>query len=387
MYDLVIVGAGPAGATLARLAGAHLRTLLVERRTDRPGPGPGSAKCCGGLLAPEAQRALVALGLGVPRSVLAGPQLFAVRAVDLASGRERHYPRHYLNVDRGRFDAWLRALVPASVEIRTGVRVAGLRDSGRRVALALESAAGTELVEARLVVGSDGASSIVRARAFPGHPEPDAYLAIQEWFEASAADPWYTAVFDPAVTDFYGWAIPKDGRVLVGAALRPGTGASARFDRLVAALRGRGLRLGRSLGREGALLRRPRRPAHLVIGGGRVALVGEAAGFVSPSSAEGLSRAIRSGAALAAALAPGLAGWEERYRAATAGLRRELLAKSLEAEVLFRPLLRRAAMATGLGAVPAGEAPPDWCGRAVAVGLSPAPESAPPWSGPTGRGP
>lgn len=356
MYDLVIVGAGPAGATLARLAPGHLRTLLVERRGAGGRSGPGSAKCCGGLLAPEAQRALAALGLGVPREVLAGPQLFAVRAIDVAARLERYYPRHYLNVDRGQFDAWLRSLLPAGVELRAA-RVTALRDEGHAMAVALEAPGGTEVVRARLVVGADGAASRVRAQAFPGLPEPDRYLAIQEWFVACRADPCYTAVFDPPATDFYGWAIPKGDRIAVGAALPPGPGAAARFARLVATLEERGLRLGSSLGREGAMLYRPRRRRHLATGCGRVALVGEAAGFVSPSSAEGLSHALRSGAALAAALAPGLEGWAARYRAATAGVRRELLVKTVKAPLLFWPLIRRAVMRSGLGSVPVGEPP------------------------------
>jgi flavin-dependent dehydrogenase len=358
MYDLVVVGAGPAGATLARLAGSHLRTLVLERRPAVPdAPGPRASKCCGGLLAPEAQRALAALGLGVPREVLAGPQLFAVRAVDVASGRERHYPRHYLNVDRGRLDAWLRALVPPCVELRHGARVTSLRDEGDAVAVALEWPGGDEVVYARLVVGADGAGSRVRARALPREPATETYVAIQEWFEARGADPCYTAIFDPAATDFYGWAIPKGDRVVVGAAVRPGPAAGAGFERVLRALRARGLRLGRSVGREGTLLHRPSRPSQVVLGAGRVALVGEAAGLVSPSSAEGISRALRSGAALAEALAPGLEGWEARYRAATAGLRRELAAKALKAPVLFHPVLRRLVMASGVGTIPVGASP------------------------------
>ncbi len=284
MYDVIIVGAGPAGATLARLIGQHWRTLLLERRPLRPSAlGAREAKCCGGLLAPDAQRALAALGLGVPREVLVGPQLFAVRAIDVASGLERHYQRSYVNVDRGRFDLWLRSLVPPEVEVRSGARFVALRDEDDRIAIEVETPGGLTIEHARLVVGADGAASGVRRQALPGACEPVTYLAVQEWFEARRPDPCYTAIFDPGVTDFYGWVIPKADRLIVGAALRPGSGALTRFTRLVQTLADVGVRFGRSLGREGTMLYRPRRLSHIALGARRVALVGEAAGFVSPS--------------------------------------------------------------------------------------------------------
>ncbi len=358
MYDVVIVGAGPAGATLARLIGRSCRTLLLERRPLRPGAlGAREAKCCGGLLAPDAQRALAALGLGVPREVLVGPQLFAVRAIDVASGRERHYQRSYVNVDRGRFDAWLRSLVPPEVEVRSGARFVALRDEDDGVAIEVETPGALTIERARLVVGADGAASGVRRQALPGACEPVTYLALQEWFEARRPDPCYTAVFDPAVTDFYGWVIPKADRVIVGAALRPGPGALTRFTRLVRTLADVGVRFGRSLGREGTMLYRPRRLSHIALGARRVALVGEAAGFVSPSSAEGVSSALRSASALAAAIAPGLDGWAARYRAETAALRRNVLLKNLKAPILYAPALRRAILASGIGAIEVGEPP------------------------------
>ncbi len=359
MYDVIVVGAGPAGATVARLVGKRFRTLLVERRA--PGCctlGARRAKCCGGLLAPEGQRALAALGLGVPGEVLVGPQLFAVRAIDVPARLERHYPRAYLNMDRGRFDAWLRSLVPPDVTVREGCRVTALREEPEAVAVELEAAGGVTVERARLVVAADGAASRLRRQAFAGAGAPDCYLAIQEWFEARSPDPCYTALFDPAVTDFYGWAIPKADRLVVGAALRPGAGAPARFAKLVRALQDAGVRLGRSLGREGTMLDRPLRPSHVVTGAGRVALVGEAAGFISPSSAEGLSYALRSAAALAEGLLADPERWAARYRANTAALRNEILLKTFKAPFLYVPVLRRAIMASGLGTVPVGEPPP-----------------------------
>jgi geranylgeranyl diphosphate/geranylgeranyl-bacteriochlorophyllide a reductase len=56
MYDVVIVGGGPSGATVARLASRCGRTLLVERREDVAADGPGRGKACGGDLPPEFRR-------------------------------------------------------------------------------------------------------------------------------------------------------------------------------------------------------------------------------------------------------------------------------------------------------------------------------------------
>ena len=73
-------------------------------------------KVCGGLLAPKAQKELARQGLGVPGDVVMGPQLFAVRTVDVLAKLERLYQRFYINVDREAFDRWLVSLVPQSVE-------------------------------------------------------------------------------------------------------------------------------------------------------------------------------------------------------------------------------------------------------------------------------
>ena len=94
MYDIAILGAGPAGANLARLIGERYRVILLDRRDLRgENPENPARTCCGGLLAPDAQKLIARLGLCLPKDILVDPQLFAVRALDLNGGMERLYPR------------------------------------------------------------------------------------------------------------------------------------------------------------------------------------------------------------------------------------------------------------------------------------------------------
>lgn len=104
MFDIAIIGAGPAGATLARLIGNSHKVLLIDKKqlAITPEEEFSHAKCCGGLLAPDAQEMLAVLGLGLPQHVLVGPQLFVVRTIDLQNATERYYQRFYINIDRVR---------------------------------------------------------------------------------------------------------------------------------------------------------------------------------------------------------------------------------------------------------------------------------------------
>lgn len=351
MYDVAIIGAGPAGATFARLIGQHYRVLLIDRRPfGEPALGRSTGKCCGGLLAPDAQRMLSALGLGLPKDVLEEPQLFVVKALDLQQALERCYQRHYINMDRQKFDAWLLSLVPPSVEIRTACRFISSARAADGFTLTLAHGAHAQTEKAKILVGADGATSRVRRQLLPQRPYPARYIAIQEWVERDHDLPYFTSLFDRAITDYYGWTIPKGNHLLIGAALRPGRQAVARFALLKEKLRRYGLALGQTIRRESAFILRPA-VGTVCTGASGIALLGEAAGWISPSSAEGFSYAFRSALALAEALHDTPEGFERRYREKTRRLRRNVLLKSWKSRIMFNPALRRAIMKSGLQSV------------------------------------
>ena len=352
MYDVAIVGAGPAGATLARLIGQRYRVLLVEKRRLQNGSGMlAPPKCCGGLLAPDAQRMLSVLGLGLPKDVLEEPQLFVLKAVDLRQGLERCYQRHYINMDRQRFDHWLLSMVPSIVDVRTDCRFLSFACHSDGFTLSLRQGGELYTERAKIVVGAGGANCRVRRLLSPQSPYPARYIAIQEWVEKDHNLPYFTSLFDREITDYYGWTIPKANHLLIGAALPPGRTASARFELLKEKLRRLGFAFGRTLRREGAYIVRPTRLADVVPGSSRIALIGEAAGAISPSSAEGFSYAFRSALALAQAMRPTLEGFERRYRHELQALRANLFLKSWKSRVVFNPTLRKAVMRSGVQSV------------------------------------
>ncbi len=349
MYDIAIIGAGPAGATLARLIGGRYKVLLVDKRelTEVP-EGVSFGKCCGGLLAPDAQRMLSTLGLGLPKGVLEEPQLFVVKAVDMEQGLERYYQRHYINMNRQRFDSWLVSLIPSSVDIRTNCRLKSYAPENDLFKLTLVTDNKTCVEKAKNVVGADGATSQVRLQSSSGRPFPNKYFAIQEWVEGDSNVPYFTSLFDREITDYYCWTIPKGDLLIMGAAFHPKEKAAEKFKRLKKKLRHYGFEFGKTVRREGAFMLRPVKTQQLSTGTKGIALLGEAGGWISPSSAEGLSYALRSALDLAEALYTKPDGFEKRYYEKMRALRRNILLKNLKSHFIFDPKLRKAVMRSGL---------------------------------------
>lgn len=348
MYDITIVGSGPAGATLARLLGNKYKVLLLEKRTFMEGMPLASEKSCGGLLDPDAQQMMARFSLGIPKSVVLSPQMFAVRTIDIKNSIERYYQRHYINIDRNEFDKWLESIIPSSVNILNGCIFKLFKECDNSVIVLYNHKGKDYEVKTKLLVGADGAFSRVRRQGFGDRPNPELYISIQEWFEVKENQNYYGAIFDDEITDFYSWTIPKENQIILGTALKPGKDVHYKFELLKKKLTRYKYQFDKSIRKNGAYLFRPIKTNQICIGKDQIVLVGEAAGFISPSSAEGFSYAFMSSLALARALQDGIEGYEERYRKNLNSLVRNIIFKNIKSPAMYNSYLRKCVMKTGI---------------------------------------
>ena len=377
VYDLIVVGAGPAGSTLARLvAAAGGRVLLLDRV-----PFPRAKLCGGGLTArawPHLPSVLSPSVGGAPTPETSTASYASVPGFRAAARRAvltygagpkvvADLPLPILMVERAEFDAGLaQAAVRAGAEFHDGeaaVEVHAIPDGPGAATptarQAMDRAArpqpaivitGRDTYRGLVVAGADGGTSLV-ARTI-GVGKGRRFLAVEKSVPNVASALGNDVLIDFApVRHGYGWVFPKGDRLSVGTG-GPGGGADLR-------------QAYRAFASRWGLAADPAQPRGWVIpvGGrphlarGQLMLVGDAAAVADPFTGEGIAYALHSATLAAGALCRALAGevgFAQALKDYETETRREILADLVWAHRLADVFYARPAWFHRFGVAHAG---------------------------------
>ncbi len=299
MYDLIVVGAGPAGASAARTAAQEgLKTLLIEKDHI-----PRN-KLCGGGVTPKV---LKLLDFPLPNELVeCAPKSTRTHVGDACHTFETNRTLVYMT-SRTKFDAYLtEKAAEAGAELRDGSPVHTISQTDSYIEVKTPG----HSYHSQLLIGADGMGGpTARATRLYDRWKPDqvAYAiesevpvgekVLQDFIGSEA----FFDVYFGVSAGGYGWVFPKDDHLTVGVGCRLSKLRHARdlfvdFVKRIPQLDGVDI---------------PSPQAHLIPLGGyakvptvtdRVMLAGDSAGFAEPLLGEGIYFSIL-GAQIAAQVA------------------------------------------------------------------------------------
>jgi flavin-dependent dehydrogenase len=303
-YDAVVVGSGPAGASIAKtLYGSGLDVVILEK-CSLP-----RDKVCSGVVLPSARKFLCDNYPDIPKNVFAEPPEIKggryIRTSEsqyremsvLATDVGKDLPACGFNIYRRELDLWLcresRAPIADNClfvdysDEREGIS-ARVKHNGERLT-----------IKTKYLIGVDGPISRVRRSLLPEYDKTLHWIAVRDEFYEGEVDlepGWIYWILDTGMTTGMASLIHKDRYIQLSVGSSPEESPNKLLKRFVAILTDKyGLHINKTTIRHGIVMNDMPYREDYVLGNGNVLLAGEAAGFVR--GLDGITSALVTGKA------------------------------------------------------------------------------------------
>ncbi|MCM1050207.1 MAG: NAD(P)/FAD-dependent oxidoreductase [Clostridiales bacterium] len=291
MYDVIVIGAGPAGCTAAKtLAEKGYKVLLVEKFKL-----PRYKSCSGILIKKSMELVKKYFGEAVPESAMCTPTENRGMIFTNDCGKEYRFEQEGLNVWRSGFDGWLAEEAKKSgAKVNDGVAAVSCIERDDLVEVSLRGEMNyTE--SARYVLDCEGVVGTLKRKIIG---ENAGYITTFQTFNKGSIDldsHYFYAYLQPELSEYDAWFNVKDELLVLGVSVKNVDKIRHYYERFINYMKEKhNLQIDSQVKEEKWLMPHIRPGCHVDYGVGRILFAGETAGFLNPMG-EGISAGMESG--------------------------------------------------------------------------------------------
>ena len=295
MFDIIIVGAGPAGSTAAKvLAEKGHKVLLVEKFKM-----PRYKSCSGQLIKKSIDLVQSYFGEPVPVSTMCIPIENKGMIFTDDQGKTFRFEQPGLNVWRSSFDKWLvDKAAQFGVEVRDNTTVLSCVEENGIVTVTLKGEQ-TYTEQARYVIDCEGVVGTLKKK-LPNHTPQ--YITTYQTYNEGSIDldyHFFHAFLQPELSEYDAWFNVKDNQLVLGVSVKDSRKVEYYYKCFIHYMKKQhNLHIGKQIKVDKWLMPHIRPGCSIDYGVGRIFFAGEIAGFLNPMG-EGISTGMESGFCIA----------------------------------------------------------------------------------------
>lgn len=298
MYDVIVVGAGPAGCTAAKILSENGYKVLLAEKFKLP----RYKSCSGQLIKKTVDLVHEYFGEDVPASVMCTPTENRGMILTNDKGEEYRFEQPGLNIWRSSFDNWLAMKASEQgAEVRDGTSVLSCKENNGPIEVTF-SGEKNYLETAKFVIDCEGVVGMLK-RKLLGRKQQ--YVTTFQTYYQGSIDldyHYFYAYLQPELSEYDAWFNVKDNMLVLGVSVKDSGKIGLYYQRFLDYMKAHhNLRIEKQIKTDKWLMPHILPGCKVDYGVGRVLFAGETAGFLNPMG-EGISAGMESGYCAAQAI-------------------------------------------------------------------------------------